>query len=102
MVFSAVVGEAVVAAAVAALFVAAAANVVDVSEFFSSCCYCPSRISNHFPAHFLMKLSKYFPALHGPEGHVAKEGQYEFHMTELAVAPEGSDFNDSRLCPKYP
>ncbi len=49
-----------------------------------------------------MKLSKYFPALHGPEGHVAKEGQYEFHMTELAVAPEGSDFNDSRLCPKYP
>ncbi len=38
-------------------------------------------------------------ALHGPEGGLAKEGQYELGLLEAATIPEGSDLQDSNLCP---
>jgi len=38
-------------------------------------------------------------ALHGPEGDLPKEGQYTLALLELAKAPEGSDIEDSVLCP---
>lgn len=38
-------------------------------------------------------------ALKGPEGTVAKQGQYDFELIDLAKAPPGSDQQDSVLCP---
>ena len=43
----------------------------------------------------------YLAALHGPEGHVSKEGQYDYALIKAAEAPEGSDMDDSNLCPKH-
>ena len=37
--------------------------------------------------------------LKGPEGEVAKQGQYDFKLIDLAQAPKGSDENDTVLCP---
>jgi hypothetical protein len=40
-------------------------------------------------------------ALHGPEGKYPKEGKYNISLIEQAQPPEGSDINDSVLCPNY-
>ena len=37
--------------------------------------------------------------LKGPEGTYPKEGQYVHELIKLAEAPEGSDVNDSVICP---
>lgn len=37
--------------------------------------------------------------LHGPEGTYSKEGLYKHELVKLATAPEGSDMDDSVLCP---
>ena len=41
-------------------------------------------------------------ALHGPEGHYPKEGQYNLTLQRLAEPPVGSDIEDSVLCPNQP
>lgn len=38
-------------------------------------------------------------ALKGPEAHYPKEGQYSFLLKKQSSAPEGSDENDSVICP---
>uniref|UniRef100_A0A646QJ62 DUF3105 domain containing protein n=1 Tax=Hemiscolopendra marginata TaxID=943146 RepID=A0A646QJ62_9MYRI len=38
-------------------------------------------------------------ALHGPEGHLSKEGQYTHLLLTKASIPEGSTFDDDVLCP---
>ncbi len=43
----------------------------------------------------------YVLALHGPEGHISKDGQYDFHLLEKAEPPEGSNMDDENLCPSY-
>ena len=40
--------------------------------------------------------------LHGPEGHLSKQGQYEFMLLHAAQPPTGSDEQDSVLCPGQP
>lgn len=40
-------------------------------------------------------------ALHGPEGHLAKQGQYKYKLLEKAFAPLGSDYRDINLCPEF-
>ncbi|KAG8185031.1 hypothetical protein JTE90_017054 [Oedothorax gibbosus] len=37
-------------------------------------------------------------ALRGPE-QTAREGQYKFKLTEIAIAPTGSNYKDKKLCP---
>ena len=37
--------------------------------------------------------------LKGPEGTYPKQGQYDFHLLELAQPIKGSNVNDSVLCP---
>jgi len=39
--------------------------------------------------------------LKGPEGTYPKEGQYVHQLINLATAPEGSDMNDTTLCPQF-
>jgi len=39
--------------------------------------------------------------LKGPEGSYPKEGQYTEELVELAVAPPGSDIEDSHICPNH-
>lgn len=38
-------------------------------------------------------------ALHGPEGMVAKQGQYRYKLLEIASPPKGSNYRDIKLCP---
>jgi len=38
--------------------------------------------------------------LHGPEGHLPKQGQYEHLLLKKAEPPLGSDINDTVLCPE--
>ncbi|KAH9493344.1 hypothetical protein DERF_014096 [Dermatophagoides farinae] len=38
-------------------------------------------------------------ALHGPEGKLPKEGQYDAHLLRKAMVPIGSNFDDDILCP---
>ena len=40
--------------------------------------------------------------LHGPEGDLPKQGQYNFKLLRRAHPPAGSDVNDSVLCPDQP
>ncbi|XP_027201272.2 uncharacterized protein LOC113795277 isoform X1 [Dermatophagoides pteronyssinus] len=38
-------------------------------------------------------------ALHGPEGKLSKEGQYDFNLIRQADIPIGSNYDDDILCP---
>lgn len=38
-------------------------------------------------------------ALKGPEGSYAKEGQFTHKLLKIAEVPQGSNYNDSNLCP---
>ena len=39
--------------------------------------------------------------LKGPEGTYPKEGQYTHQLQKLAEPPQGSDINDTTLCPNF-
>ncbi|XP_043223748.1 uncharacterized protein LOC122382459 [Amphibalanus amphitrite] len=41
-------------------------------------------------------------ALQGTEGHLSREGQYDYMLVQKAQPPVGSDIDDSVLCPNQP
>lgn len=40
-------------------------------------------------------------AMHGPEGSLSKQGQYRKQLLRTAHAPDGSDSEDVKLCPRF-
>ncbi|XP_037089770.1 uncharacterized protein LOC119110138 [Pollicipes pollicipes] len=61
------------------------------------CAFQMARVSTELVVAFIRAR-----ALHGKEGRLAKQGQFQDQLLRAAAAPPGSDVTDSVLCPFYP